>query len=326
MLFRRQRENKEMRTQLNNLLKTMKKQKIKTLLVLIALVLLSIVLIWAIWADRSPFWTGFGRRPIDLNEQPTKTLWDWMEILIVPAVLGIGLYILNQSARASEREIAEKNRAEDEAIAEDNRNQATLEAYFDRMTELILDEDILIFNESENDDRKKLVRTIGITRTITVLRILDAVRVKAVFEFIEDAGLKEIISFKGANLRGVNWAESFLFDTNLAGVRLRNANLQRIHLTGSNLQRAGMRYVNLQDARLKRTSLQRADLRHANLKGAVLRGADLQDTNFEHANLAGADLSGVQNFTDKQLMAAETLASAIMPDGTKYEVWIEKRP
>ena len=313
-----------MRTQLKNVFDAIKEQKLKTALWFIVFILLFIVAFWAIWADSSPFWTGFDKRPIDPGEQPTKTLWDWMEMLIVPAVLGIGLYILNQSARANEREIAEKNRAEDEAIAENNRNQATLEAYFDRMTELILDNDLLIFNESENDDRKKLVRTIGITRTISVLRSLDAVRVKAVFEFIEDAGLKEIITFKGANLRGVNWAGSFLFDTNLAGVRLRNANLERIHLTGSNLQRAGMRYVNLQDAKLKRTSLQRADLRYANLKDAVLRGADLQDTNFEHANLAGTDLRDAINFTDKQLVAAETLKGAIMPDGTMYEVWIEK--
>lgn len=316
-----------MGTQLKNVLNMMKEQKLKTFLWFIVLALLFIIAIWAIWADSSPFWTGFSKRPIIPNEQPTKTLWDWMEMLIVPAVLGVGLYILNQSARANERDIAEKNRAEDEVIAENNRNQATLEAYFDRMTELILDEDLLIFNESdsvENGDRKKLVRTIGITRTISVLRSLDAVRVKAVFEFIEDAGLKKIITFKDANLRGVNWAGSFLFDANLAGARLRNANLERIHLTGSNLQKTGMRYVNLQDATLKRTSLQRADLRFANLKDAVLRGADLQDANFENANLAGADLRDAINFAARQLMAAESLAGAIMPDGSIYEVWSKK--
>src|SRR5215211_3895647 len=61
----------------------------------------------------------------------TKTLWEWMELLIIPLVLGIGAFYLNRSERAVERE-----------IAEDRQRETALQAYFDRMAELLLKENL----------------------------------------------------------------------------------------------------------------------------------------------------------------------------------------
>src|SRR5690606_23748022 len=70
-----------------------------------------------------------------------KTLWDWMDLLLVPLVLAIGGWWLNKTQKDSEREQAEKNREEDRRraeqqaelerqIARERREQETLEQYF----------------------------------------------------------------------------------------------------------------------------------------------------------------------------------------------------
>src|SRR5690554_4001579 len=41
-----------------------------------------------------------------------KTLWDWMDLLLVPLVLAIGGWWLNKSQQRTEREEAAKNRQE----------------------------------------------------------------------------------------------------------------------------------------------------------------------------------------------------------------------
>src|SRR5215212_1689601 len=56
------------------------------------------------------------------------TLWAWMKLLIVPAVLAIGGYLFNSSQTRATQAAAER-RAQDDA----------LEAYLDDMTNLMID-------------------------------------------------------------------------------------------------------------------------------------------------------------------------------------------
>ncbi len=62
-------------------------------------------------------WTGF------LN----KALWDWLQLLIVPVVLAIGAFLFNLATSQREHE-----------IAADNQRATLLQSYLDRMSELLL--------------------------------------------------------------------------------------------------------------------------------------------------------------------------------------------
>jgi uncharacterized membrane protein YqjE len=137
----------------------------------ILLMILVLFLAWITWETRRLDNLGFA----------DKTYWDWMDLLVIPIVLAIGAWWLNKSERETEREIAEKGREEDRRIADANhaedrrtadesRHQVTLEAYFDRMTELLLKEGL---RKSQEDDE---VRSIARTRTLAVLRSLDRKR------------------------------------------------------------------------------------------------------------------------------------------------------
>jgi hypothetical protein len=62
-----------------------------------------------------------------------------------------------------------------------------------------------------------------------------------------------------------------------------------------------------------------------------LKGADLSEANLSVADLSGANLSGAylsnarDVTTEEQLMAAESLEGATMPDGQKYEEWLKSK-
>lgn len=93
--------------------------------------------------------------------EPGKTLWDWLDLLIIPAVLAIGASLINNRNQRIERE-----------IASDRNQEAAFQAYLDRMmTELLLKkEDGLRDSQPEGE-----VRTVARTCTLTVLRGLDGV-------------------------------------------------------------------------------------------------------------------------------------------------------
>jgi hypothetical protein len=55
------------------------------------LVLLAGLIVWG-WSGNAPAWTGFGG-------EPAKTLWDWLQLLIVPAVLALGALWFNYTQK-----------------------------------------------------------------------------------------------------------------------------------------------------------------------------------------------------------------------------------
>jgi hypothetical protein len=78
-----------------------------------------------------------------------KTLWDWLQLLIIPAVLAVGGYLFNYTTSRNERQATEQRaQVEREAaskrdqterdIASDNQHEAALQAYIDKISELLL--------------------------------------------------------------------------------------------------------------------------------------------------------------------------------------------
>ncbi len=255
--------------------------------------------------------------------QPGKSLWDWLQLLFVPAVLTLGavwitsrqnhdLQIAEQQHKA-ERALAEQQHEADRDIALDNQREEALQAYIDSMSELLLHENL----RSSTEDSE--VRKIARVRTLTVLPKLDSNRKRSVLNFLYESGLinkdNRIIDLSGANLRGAD----------LGGADLRLADLSGTDLGGANLSRADLREAYLSGANLSQTNLIEADLNGANLSYAKLifanlLEADLRGTFLLEADLGGADLGGAKLadalVTPKQLDQARSLKGATIPDGS----------
>jgi uncharacterized protein YjbI with pentapeptide repeats len=228
-----------------------------------------------------------------------------------------------------EQEHAQREKENDREIAEDRAREEALQRYLDRMSELVLDENL---RESKRHDA---VRATARARTITVLRDLDGNRKGQVVRFLHEAGLirklgerqakEAIIDLKDADLRGANLRSANLSRADLSYADLRGANLGNAKLDGTDLSTANLSDAYLMFANLSNANLSGADLIGAFLSRANLSHADLFITTLRRATLSHANLGDAKNLTTVQLARAESLVGATLPDGTVMteETWEE---
>ena len=179
------------------------------IIILIPLVVI-VILTPLIWAGYQAGWTGFS----------DQTLWNWMQLLIIPAVLGVGALLFQMAERRAERE----NRLE-------RQRQETLRTYFDRMSDLLIKENLR--NAKEDSEARIVARA----RTVSALRSLDGQRIAQLIQFLTES-----------NLGG---------DT-LLTIDLYQADLQKAHFGAVNLQRADLGEANLTYATVTPTRLSTA--------------------------------------------------------------------
>ncbi len=314
-----------------------KRRKLLLVTGILALLVAVGVLIWASYANK---WGGAGFA--------NKTVWDWLQLLIVPLVLALIALVFQRANSRTERQIAKDRYEQDQQIAKqryeqdqqialDKQREDLLQAYLDRMSELLLKEKL----RSSAVDAE--VRNVARVRTITILTQLDARRIGYVFAFLREARLmsttsnNDVVILSGANFRSVNWSQADLSkanlsyaylgeaklrlanlnEANLGGVTLLAANLSYATLGYTDLSHAYLGYANLSSATLNNANLNDANLSSATLSHAILFNADLSGADLSEADLSGAYLVGAV-VTEEQLKKARSLEGATMPDGSVH--------
>jgi hypothetical protein len=201
------------------------------------------------------------------------TLWNWIKLLIVPAVIASAGLWFNAQQREREQNIAQQ-RAQEEA----------LQAYLDHIGQLLLDKDRPLRQAKERDD----VRTLARARTLTVLASMDPSGKTRIMRFLVEANLVQG-GHEGGSIIGLSGAD--LSGTDLHGADMNNADLSCIveetelgpfkscaDLSGTNLIKANLVGANLSGADLSRADLTSALVTSEQLDQAgSLKGATLPD-------------------------------------------------
>jgi len=204
-------------------------------------------------------WTGFGEsvQPKRDNQeiQLRKTLWDWLQLFIVPLALAtLGLWF---SAQQDTRQ---------QQLEEQRAQNAALQAYLDQMSQLMLEGDLL----SSNEDSE--VRTLARARTQTVLGQLDSDRKARVVQFLYEASLinkeRPVLDLSDVGLRGAN-----LSQLDLSGAYLSGADLSDAYLSGAILSDADLSGAILIDA--KGITEEQLEDQARTLKGATMPGGSM---------------------------------------------------
>jgi uncharacterized protein YjbI with pentapeptide repeats len=259
-----------------------------------------------------------------------KSLWDFLDLLIVPlalAIIGFG-FTVQQQARQTQIENQRDVRAQ--AVEEQRAQNEALQAYLDQMSHLMLEKDLL------RSDVGDSVFTLARARTTTAISQLDGEHNQAVTRFLSDSGLLkdpallanadlEDAELPKAMLQDAELPKAMLQDANLAGTQLNRANLTgavllgavfsaaekgggdtnliTADLTKTDLSKAALQGANLAHCTLDKATLTNAALQRAQLNSASLRGADLSDAALQDADLSSAYLSGADLQEDVPLFA-----------------------
>jgi uncharacterized protein YjbI with pentapeptide repeats len=221
-----------------------------------------------------------------------KTLWDILQLLMIPLSLvlisGGFQYITKQS---------------EQQAADDKARQETLVKYLDQMSALV-QQGLLKSNQGDE------ISTIARAKTIIVLQSLDPKRQHLVIQFLEVFGLKDTIPdsngllFK-AQMNKAILVKSDLSGSNLPGAILMDANLEEADLTGTILSGAKLYDSNLTKSVLKGTIFSGADLRKTNFSKANLLGEPkFNNTDLTGAVFTEANFEGVPDFNNANLTGA----------------------
>ena len=266
--------------------------------------------------------------PLMLTGFADKTLWDWMELLIVPAALAIAALVFTKRQTETELLLAERRAVTDRQLAADRTQEEALHAFLDRITQLILEHKL---GRTKPDSS---LQAIAEARTLTTLRRLSPERQGLAIRFLSashlltvpQGGAEGIIRLVGSDLSGITLQGAWLLGADLGETVLRGAELQQTVLKGAMLFGADLSLADLRRAVLQNARLDTAKLVDANLEGAFLQGANVALADFTRANVAGADFTNANmlgtnftgsNITREQLNAAADIRGVTMPDGSK---------
>ena len=210
-----------------------------------------------------------------------KTLWDWMQLLLVPALLAGGAFLLNDAQNERDRKRENRRADQERAIAADRASADALRIYFQQMSDLVLTHGL---RKSKPGSE---VQALARTSTLTVLPQLTGERKGRVLQFLSAAGLlgasKPKVSLANADLSGVTLEPGTVLagPVNLGGAHLENADFSDIRLG-----------PDFTDDRRCRGVCFTVDLTGANLRGAKFRSGGISRATFDSADLRDADFSG----------------------------------
>jgi hypothetical protein len=218
--------------------------------------LASVAILWAILKGYTLDWTGFGASTAKDGDVAAKTLWDWLELILVPVFLALGAWFLETSRKKSE-----------ERTEADRQRQAILDSYLASMNKLLLE------NKLDRSAENESARAVARTSTLAALRAIDSGRKAQLLQFLYEAGLigeNPIVQLNGADLRGADLEHAVLREAELRGVYFTNAILRDAILCHGIF--CGSDFANTE---VVGADFSETDLRQANFRGSTITAVQL---------------------------------------------------
>lgn len=252
---------------------------------------------------------GFSKFSYKLDDNeffiPAKTLWDWLELLIIPIALVLGGYFLNRSEKRLEIKLAEEKAKTDRKIAEVRNQEIILGEYFDRMSDLLIEKQI---HGSESDS---VVRDVARTRTLSVLRRIYPDRKAIVLKFLYESELiikkqerEPLITLKDADLQGLELEKTEFFDIDLSGanlflakfkdVRFINSNLNDIDFSNSSVEFCFFNNVELMNSVFDFIKLNNVSFDKCNFNGFSSKAMEIINSSIINSDLSNAEIKSAE--------------------------------
>jgi len=226
----------------------------------------------------------------------TRTLWDWLQLLLVPIILIAGFGWLSFQQTQSNLQLSRQQHETALQIADTQQQVTILSTYESNISDMMLHDGLRTSQPSST------VALVAEVDTATALRQLEPIGKGSLLRFLYETALinndTHVIGLSELDAHNANLYHIDLRDTYLFGLDMHGSDMR-----GVNLSYATLNYVSLANA---------------NLAGTDLHGSDMRDTDLTGANLSGANLKDVTELTSAQLAKAKSLTGATMPDGSLH--------
>lgn len=219
-----------------------------------------------------PAWTGFGKSIKDEKIEPAKTLFDWLDLLIIPLSIGL-LGWLYKEAEKSKTQRSEEERSRNES----------LNSFFNIITDLLQKNDL---SGSPSNQTKAMAKT----RINMTLSQLDGGRKGQLLQFLYESDLIDVSP--KLKLLGANFNDSILDQIVLGSSEIRGAFFKNALIKNANLNGIILNSCNLENVDLSGSLVDNSDFAYTNLKNSKMKNMDLTTVNFEGVDLTNADLRG----------------------------------
>lgn len=248
--------------------------RMKAIKIIICLILLGLFsyIGYLAFLPEPPEWTGFGKSIKDEKIEPAKTLFDWLDLLIIPFSVAL-LGWLYKEAEKSKNQKIEEERARSES----------LNSFFNGITDLLKDHDL---SGKPSNQTKAMAKT----RINVTLSQLDGSRKGQLLQFLYESDLIDISP--KLKLLGANFNDSILDQIVLGGSEIRGAYFQNASIKEANLNGIMLNSSNLENANLSGSLVDNSDFGYTNLKNSKMKNMDLTTVDFIGADLTSADLRG----------------------------------
>ena len=275
-------------------------------------------------------------------EDPSKSVWDGLELLGVPLVLAVlGAWFQKTQQEQADR-IAREQREQDNQIAKEQREQdgdetreEVLQLYFDRISALLIDRNLMAIaakKEAFDEIKKEGINAKSISsfnfpnmairdeevEIYTMRKVaspLDYIRYY--LEGDNARGIKDVLGFSQVEQELLEVATDVIQARTLSILRRfeqdpeRKSSVIRFLVEADVIDRlkislsgTNLSGADLSSAKLIKADLDYADLKNANLIGAKLRGAKLRDAKLHNAKMVGVDLRNA-SLSDAKLIEAD---------------------
>jgi hypothetical protein len=219
---------------------------------------------------------------------PGKTLWDYLDVFLVPVLIfGFG-FVLDRSSKIRE----ESRMVQAESARVQDGKDAALQSYYDRISLILLDDrlsDLMSSKEPIGDASAnsfaRPARDVIRARTLAILRSFsgekDRERRNLVFRFLLESEILDRlrVSLRSANLSGVYFGRVCLTGVDFSHCDLSNADMSGAHFEEAFLVGASLRNAIL--PAVLHGDLRRVDFGGANFSGVDLIGSDLCGANMQ---------------------------------------------
>lgn len=217
---------------------------------------------------------------LDSLEILGKTGWDWISLLIIPAILGIGGFLAQDISKRG---------------ANKRRHQEILDSYFHEISSIILDDNWPEVDKKGNlthgSSKHKNILAIVRAKTLAVIPSLNKDNLEILIQFLGESRIISIVPLRGIDLsnlklKDIDFRNADISFADFSGAELENVNFSGARIQESNFMNSILKNICFSESDLKNSKFQFSQIDFSNFSKA-----NLSKTSFEHADLQKVDFS-----------------------------------